>query len=119
MAVPPVLIVSLVFDPPVIAFFGPIQETTIKRLNGQLPFLTYNAGSRRKNQPVFEFNAQPAPHWTLELRGQTTDVPSQMAIEIAILDALEEEGGWGLHDCHAVTMDFEESHKLFFVKKSR
>jgi hypothetical protein len=55
----------------------------------------------------------------LELRGLIAEIPAKMALMLAFFDALEEEGGWGFHDGHAVTTDFEETHKFFFTRKSR
>lgn len=118
MAVPPVLIVSMTFEPPAISILGPIQETTIKKLNDQLPNLCTLAVGRRRSYD-FVRKESPFPHWYVELKGMIAEIPSKMALMLAILDALEEEGGWGFHDTHAVMTDFEEAHKFFFTRKSR
>jgi hypothetical protein len=119
MAVPAVLVVSMTFEPPVIDILGPIQETTITKLNDQLPLVCTNSSRGRKRPEGFVRRDAPHPHWHMELRGMIAEIPAKMAMILAILDALEEEGGWGFHDGHSVTMDFEEAHKFFFMRKSR
>lgn len=119
MAVPPVLVVSLTFDPPTVDILGPIQETTISKLNDQLPLLCTNSCRGRRRPEGFTRRDTPQPHWHMELRGMIAEIPAKMAILVAILDALEEEGGWGFHDGHALTYEFEEAHTLFFMRKSR
>lgn len=119
MAVPPVLVVSMTFEPPTITILGPILETTVTKLSHQLPLLcTLSCGGRRK-LPVFEKVDTPIRHWRLVLNGMIAEIPSKMGLMLALLDALEEEGDWGFHDTHAVTTDFEEAYQFFFTKKSR
>lgn len=119
MAVPAVLVVSMTFDPPTFAFFGPVQDVTIAKLNEQLPYLCTNSSSGRRKPEGFVRQDSPSPHWFMELRGLIAEIPAKMALMLAVLDAIEEEGGWGFHDAHALTSDFEESHKFFFMRKSR
>lgn len=119
MAVPAVLVVSMTFEPPTISILGPIQESTIAKLGDQLPNLCTNSYGGRRPNPTFVRMESPTPHWTISMRGLVAEIPAKMAISLAILDALEEEGGWGFHGTHALTTDFEETHKLFFMRKSR
>ena len=119
MAVPPVLVVTMTFDPPVIQLVGPVPEATIAKLNDYLPHLTLNSALGRKSLPKFVRATEPVPHWVMELLGLISDDPSKMAMMLAVLDGLEEEGGWSMHDAHSSNNEFEEVHKFFFVKKSR
>lgn len=119
MAVPPVLVVSMTFDPPAITIVGSIQDATIAKLNDFLPHLTHNSTQGRRPPGKFERLVEPIPHWAVELRGAISNDQCRMAIMLAMLDCLEEEGGWSLHDTCGCNTEFEENHKFFFVKKSR
>ena len=119
MAVPPALVVTLTFDPPKIAVVGPIRQTTITKLNATLPFLTRNVGSVRRDPPVFVTDSKRAlNNWTLELKSQVTDEPSRIAFMLAVLECLEDEGGWKMRDTHAITDDFTETYTMFFTNKT-
>ena len=119
MAVPPALVVTLTFDPPKVTIVGPIRQTTIAKLNATLPFLTRNVGSIRRDPPVFTTDQRRAlNNWTLELKTQVTDEPSRIAFTLALLESLEEEGGWKMRDTHAGTDDFTETYTMFFTNKT-
>jgi hypothetical protein len=119
MAVPPVLVVNMTFDPPTVKILGQVHDATIAKLNDFLPHLTLNSTQGRRAPPKFERLTDPTPHWAIELRGAISNDPSRMAFMLAVLDCLDEEGGWSMHDTHGSNTEFEESHSFFFVKKSR
>eukprot|EP01065_Artemidia_motanka_P042061 TRINITY_DN5570_c0_g1_i1.p1 TRINITY_DN5570_c0_g1~~TRINITY_DN5570_c0_g1_i1.p1 ORF type:complete len:125 (+),score=44.82 TRINITY_DN5570_c0_g1_i1:69-443(+) len=120
----PNLVVNFHFNPPTIRLIGPIKETTVEKLNQVFPRMTSTAGIGRKAPPRFQLQSSP-PHWYLELQGHFCDQLGQSMLYLALLDALEEEGGWILKDCNAITMEdtdvMQQSHyesaKFFFVKK--
>ena len=119
MAVPPVLVVNMLFDPPVVEILGPVHDATIAKLNDFLPHLTLNSTQGRRAPAKFEKVAEPVSHWRIELRGAISNDPSRMAFMLALLDCLDEEGGWSMHDTHGSNTEFQEAHTFFFVKKSR
>lgn len=118
MAVAPVLVVSVTFNPPDISIVGPIQESTVTKLNAVLPNLTSISCKGRRDPPQLEFKETPVPHWQVELRGLLSDELSKLSILLSLLDCLEDEGGWGMRDCHALTFEDCEAHKMFFTKKN-
>lgn len=119
MAVAPALIVSMVFDPPRISIVGPVQESTIMKLNELLPNLTTISSAGRRAPPSFKRVEAQIPTWDVELRNLLSDEVSKLAIMVAVLDCLEDEGGWSMRDTHALTHDYDEAYKFFFTKKSR
>eukprot|EP01062_Namystynia_karyoxenos_P035223 TRINITY_DN25828_c0_g1_i1.p2 TRINITY_DN25828_c0_g1~~TRINITY_DN25828_c0_g1_i1.p2 ORF type:complete len:125 (+),score=37.27 TRINITY_DN25828_c0_g1_i1:95-469(+) len=120
----PNLVVNFYFNPPTIRIMGPIKEATIEKLNEVFPRLTSTVHAHRRGPPVFEKMASP-PHWAITLKGHFCDQLGQSMLFLGLLDALEEEGGWILKDCNAVTMEdidaVQQAHyevcKFFFVKK--
>ena len=119
MAVAPALVVNLSFNPPVVSLSGPVAESTVAKLGEQLPRLTTNSVRGRRSPPTFQFKTEPHPHWVLEMPTLFSDELSQMAIFVAVLDVLEDEGGWSMRDCHAVNSDYVDNHTLLFTKKTR
>ena len=115
------LIVNINFNTPHIKIIGPIRETTIEKLNAVLPTATTSQRSMRAGAPKFNFEPQP-PHWNAKLDGQFCDQIGESSLFIAVLDALEEEGGWKLSTTQAITMDdpdtqqqdFYTAYKFFF-----
>ena len=118
MAVAPVLVVSFVFDPPTISLVGQLQENTVAKLNELIPNLTSISAQGRRKPPTFEPKEEPIKHWTVQLRNLVTDEVSRLAIMVAVLDALENEGGWSMRDTHGITHDDEEEYTMFFTKKN-
>ena len=119
MAVPPVLIVSLEFDPPAIHFVGAVQPATLLKLNDLIPKLT-SVGNSRHAAPQFVSYTTPLPRHFLEVRHQMTTEPTRMAMILAVLECLEDEGGWTMRDTHAsLAVDSIECHKFFFTKSAR
>jgi len=120
----PNLIVNMFFNPPTIRIIGPIKESTVEKLNTVFPRMTSTQSGTRTAGPRFVHEQNPA-HWTVKLGGQYCDQLGQSMIFLALLDALEEEGGWVLKDTNAITMPdmdaIQQSHhqvlKFFFVKK--
>merc|ERR1719487_518533 len=92
------------FNPPTIRIIGPIKETTVEKLNNVFPKMTSTATGTKKAPPKFVHEAQP-PHWYVQLVGQYCDQMGQSLLCLALLDALEEEGGWVLKDTNAITME--------------
>lgn len=119
MAVAPALVVSIAFEPPQISIVGPIQESTIHKLNELLPHLATNSCQGRRAPPAFVQGALPIPHWSIELRNQLADETAKLSMMVAILDCLEDEGGWSMRDTHSLTYDYDEGYQFFFTKKSR
>lgn len=118
MAVAPVLVVSFVFDPPQIAVVGQLQESTIAKLNDILPNLaSINCHGRRKVEQ-FQVSESPLKHWTVQFRTLVTEEPARIAIMLAVLDALDNEGGWTMRDSTGITHDDEEEYHMFFTKKN-
>ena len=117
------LIVSFNFNHPVIKIIGPIRETTIEKLNQVLPVATTSTRSGRAGNPKFEYIPSPA-HWVVGLTGQFCDQVGMSSLFLAILDALEEEGGWKLASTHALAFpdvdalqqDYYENYKFFFTR---
>jgi hypothetical protein len=119
MAVAPVLVVNFSFNPPVVSIAGPILESTIGKLSDHLPHLSTISARGRKPPPSFEFRESPQPHWYLEMPTLLADELSQLSIMLAVLDCLEDEGGWGMHDTHATTGDYIDHYTFFFTKKTQ
>jgi hypothetical protein len=117
------LIVNFTFNPPQLKIIGPIRETTIEKLNSVLPKQTTSLRSSRAGNPKFEYEQNPA-HWKVNLDGQFCDQVGESALFLAVLDALEEEGGWKLTTTQSITQpdqesqqqDFFETHKFFFTR---
>jgi hypothetical protein len=117
------LIVNINFNPPHLKIIGPIRETTVEKLNAVLPTVTTSHRSSRAGAPKFAFEPQP-PHWNCKLDGQYCDQVGESALFLAILDALEEEGGWKLSTTQSITMDdpdtlqqdFFTAYKFFFKR---
>lgn len=121
----PNLVVNFIFNPPTIRIIGPIKETTVEKLSQTIPCKTNTTPSTKKSSdPKFVHESSP-PHWYIQLQGQYCDQLGQSMLYMALLDALEDEGGWMLKDCNAVTMEdtdaIQQAHyecnKFFFVKK--
>eukprot|EP01063_Lacrimia_lanifica_P005782 TRINITY_DN1349_c0_g1_i1.p2 TRINITY_DN1349_c0_g1~~TRINITY_DN1349_c0_g1_i1.p2 ORF type:complete len:125 (+),score=57.02 TRINITY_DN1349_c0_g1_i1:79-453(+) len=120
----PNLIVNFFFNPPCIRIIGPIKEGTIEKLNNLFPRMTSTASGTKTAPPKFVHEITPA-HWHVKLTGQYCDQLGQSMLFLALLDALEEEGGWVLKDTNAITMvdtdAIQQAHhevlKFFFVKK--
>ena len=120
----PNLIVNFKFNPPTIQIVGPIKEATVEKLNTVFPRMTSTANGTKSPTPKFVHESTP-PHWHVKLVGQFCDQLGQSMICLALLDALEEEGGWVLKDTNAITMmdtdaiqqSSHEVLKFFFVKK--
>jgi hypothetical protein len=119
MAVAPALVVNFSFNPPVVSLSGPVLESTVAKLSEQLPRLTTNSVKGRKAPPTFRHVTQPHPHWLLEMEALIADELSQLSIINAVLDCLEDEGGWGMHDTLAYTTDYVDHFTFFFTKKSQ
>eukprot|EP00659_Diplonema_papillatum_P004804 gene4804-7410_t len=100
----PNLIVNFLFNPPTIRIVGPIKETTVEKLNQTFPRTTSTAQGTKTAPPKFVHEATP-PHWFVKLTGQYCDQLGQSMLCLALLDALEEEGGWVLKDTNAITME--------------
>ena len=119
MAVAPALVAVFTFNPPVVSVSGPIAESTVAKLGEQLPRLTTNSVRGRKTPPTFQHVAEPHPHWVLEMPTLVSDELSQMTMMLALLDCLEDEGGWSMRDTHAITGDYVDSYTFMFTKKTR
>jgi hypothetical protein len=119
MAVAPALVANFSFNPPVVSLSGPIAESTVAKLSEQLPRLTTNSVRGRKAPPTFRFLTAPHPHWLLEMPSLVADDISQMTMMLAVLDCLEDEGGWSMRDCHAITADYVDNYTFMFTKKTR
>lgn len=115
----PALVVSFVFNPPRVSIVGPAQESTIAKLNILLPTLTSNSSQGRRKPETFQQFDAPCRHWVVEYRHLLCDEVSRMSFMLAVLDTLEDEGGWGMHDTHAITHDIEDEFTFFFTRKSR
>ncbi|KAK7194743.1 paraflagellar rod component [Novymonas esmeraldas] len=117
------LIVNMTFNCPEVQILGPVQESTIERLNEVLPGSTTSTRSIRSSQPKFEYLSNP-DHWKIKLDGQFCDSEGVSRLMVLLLDALEEEGGWTLvssqassaRNAGALQQDFLENYKLFFSK---
>lgn len=117
------LIVNMSFNCPEVQILGPVQESTIERLNEVLPGSTTSTRSIRSSQPKFEYLSNP-DHWKIKLDGQFCDSEGVSRLMVLLLDALEEEGGWTLvssqassaRNAGALQQDFVENYKLFFSK---
>eukprot|EP00760_Papus_ankaliazontas_P009306 PhM_4_TR14009/c0_g1_i1/m.61703 len=118
MALKPVLIVNVHFNPPTFTIIGPIKETTLQHLQDVLPTSTTTMRGQKKTPPAFAHVAQPA-HWSLRLDGQFCDQLGMSQLFLRMLECLEEEGGWVLKDTTGNTLDDDsEAYKFFFLKKS-
>ncbi|GET91800.1 hypothetical protein, conserved [Leishmania tarentolae] len=117
------MIVNMSFNCPEIQVLGPVQESTIERLNEVLPGSTTSTRSIRSSQPKFEYVSNP-DHWRIKLDNQFCDSDGVSRLIVLLLDALEEEGGWKLISSHAsntrnggaLQQDFISNYKLFFSK---
>ncbi|ORC92762.1 putative mitochondrial paraflagellar rod component, putative (PFC16) [Trypanosoma theileri] len=111
-----ILIINVTCNPPSISIIGPVKESTIEKLNEVLPgsCTTTNTGK----VPFGFVRREEPPHWYGELHTQfASEDIGQSQLFIALLDAIEEEGGWRLCGCNALNHDFEKvTHKLFFVR---
>ncbi|CBZ29860.1 conserved hypothetical protein [Leishmania mexicana MHOM/GT/2001/U1103] len=116
------MIVNMSFNCPEIQILGPVQESTIERLNEVLPDSTTSTRSIRSNQPKFEYVSNP-DHWRIKLDNQFCDSEGVSRVIVCLLDALEEEGGWTLISSQAsnsqggsLQQDFMSNYKFFFSK---
>ena len=112
------LIVNLTFNPPYITIVGPIKETTVQKLNQELPLVCTTVATN-KTKFAFQRKEEPLPHWFGQLRTSFADEEvGQSRITLTLLDSLEEEGGWKLKGSNATNHDIDKvTHKFFFVKK--
>ena len=111
------LIVNMTFNPPYITIVGPIKETTVQKLNTELPAVCTTVATAKTR---FEFQRKDdPPHWYGQLRTSfANEEVGQSRIVLALLDALEEEGGWKLKGSNATNHDIDKvTYKFFFVKK--
>eukprot|EP00744_Colponema_vietnamica_P005369 GILI01007874.1.p1 GENE.GILI01007874.1~~GILI01007874.1.p1 ORF type:complete len:119 (-),score=48.39 GILI01007874.1:218-574(-) len=110
------LIVNMTMNPPFITIIGAVQEGTIQKLNSILPTVCSTVVSD-KTRFAFERKEHP-PHWvgTLPTSFANEEV-GQSTLVLALLDALEAEGGWKLKGSNAMNHDFDKvTYKYFFVK---
>lgn len=119
MAVPPALVVNFSFNPPLVSIAGPVKESTISKLSELLPQLSTNSCHGRRSPPVFVPHDIPVRHYILDMASLMSNEPSKMAMMLAVLDCLEDEGCWTMRDCHATLYDYVEHHTFFFTMKSR
>lgn len=110
------LIVNMTFNPPFITIVGPIKETTIQKLNTELPTVCTTVATQ-KTKFAFVREDHP-PHWRGELRTSfANEEVGQSRIVQVLLDALEEEGGWKLKASNATNHDVDKvTIKFFFVR---
>ncbi len=47
------------------------------------------------------------------------DELAQLSMMLAVLDCLEDEGGWGMRDTHSITSDYTDNYTFMFTKKTR
>lgn len=117
MAIPPNLIINLTFNPPEIAIVGPIREATIQKLQQVLPQVCTSAPGAR---PAVVLSRVESPlHWYCKLPAHfANEELGQTSIMVAILDSLEEEGGWKLMASNALNHDETKcTYKFFFTQK--
>ena len=111
------LIVNMTFNPPFITIVGPIKETTIQKLNTDLPAACTTVATS-KTKFGFEKRDEP-PHWYGELRTQfANEDVGQSTVVLALLDALESEGGWKLKASNATNHDIDKVTIKFFFKRT-
>ena len=110
------LIVNITCNPPYITIVGPIKENTVQKLNSVLPSICTTT-STAKTKFAFQRKDEP-PHWFGELRMSfANEEVGQSAMVLALLDALEEEGGWKLKGSNATNHDVDKvTYKFFFVR---
>eukprot|EP00658_Telonema_sp_P-2_P027798 TRINITY_DN2140_c0_g1_i1.p1 TRINITY_DN2140_c0_g1~~TRINITY_DN2140_c0_g1_i1.p1 ORF type:complete len:118 (+),score=56.18 TRINITY_DN2140_c0_g1_i1:25-378(+) len=110
------LIVNLTVNPPYMTIVGPIRENTIQKLNSILPAVCSTVATD-KTKFAFEHKDSP-PHWFGELRTSFADEEiGQSSMVLALLDALEAEGGWKLKGSNATNHDFDKTtYKFFFLR---
>jgi hypothetical protein len=110
------LIVNMTFNPPFITIVGPIKETTVQKLNTELPNACTTV-TTSKTKFAFERKDSP-PHWYGELRTSfANEEVGQSRVVLALLDALESEGGWKLKGSNATNHDIDKvTLKFFFVR---
>ena len=111
------LIVNMTFNPPYITIIGPVKDNTVQKLNTVLP-LSCTSTQTGKVKFAFERKDTP-PHWAGELRASyANEEVGQSLLTLALLDALEEEGGWKLKGSNATNHDVDKvTYKFFFVRK--
>eukprot|EP00758_Cryptobia_borreli_P001456 Tbor_TRINITY_DN2258_c0_g1::TRINITY_DN2258_c0_g1_i1::g.2802::m.2802 len=120
MAVPPVLVVTFVFDPPKVIIVGPIANDTIHKLEEMLPLLSHNTGSLRRPPSTFVCdNTLVLRNWSIELIGHVTDEVSRIMIFLAVLECLEEEEGWLMRDTMAANDGFDVIHTMIFTSRRK
>ena len=110
------LIVNMTFNPPHISIVGPIKENTILTLNTLLPQVTTTT-SIAKTKFAFQRIDDP-PSWVGDLPASyANEEVGQSRLTLALLDALEEEGGWKLKGSNATNHDVDKvTYKYFFVR---
>lgn len=111
------LIVNMTFNPPYITIIGPIKETTVQKLNEDLPKVCTTEQSQKLK---FAFEKKDAPsHWAGWLRTSfANEEVGQSRLVLGLLDSLEAEGGWKLKGSNATNHDIDKvTYKFFFVKK--
>ena len=110
------LIVNMTFNPPFLSIVGPIKENTVLTLNTLLPQVTTTT-STAKTKFTFQRRDDP-PCWYGELPCSfANEEVGQTRLTLALLDALEEEGGWKLKGSNATNHDIDKvTYKYFFVR---
>ena len=111
------LIVNITVNPPAICIIGPIKETTVAKLNEVMP-LACTTTPGTKATFVFEKKNEP-PHYYGSLTGSyANEDVGQTQLFLAVLDCLEEEGGWKLKASNATNHDVTKTtYKFFFMRK--
>lgn len=111
------LIVNITVNPPAITIIGPIKETTVAKLNEIMPgACTTSPGQKASFH--FDKKSEP-PHYYGALSGSyANEDVGQTQIFLALLDCLEDEGGWKLKASNATNHDVTKTtYKFFFVRK--
>eukprot|EP00996_Jenningsia_fusiforme_P004966 NODE_5858_length_631_cov_74.353952_g5461_i0.p2 GENE.NODE_5858_length_631_cov_74.353952_g5461_i0~~NODE_5858_length_631_cov_74.353952_g5461_i0.p2 ORF type:complete len:120 (+),score=33.65 NODE_5858_length_631_cov_74.353952_g5461_i0:134-493(+) len=118
MAIPANLVVNITFNPPTICIAGPIKDTTIGQLSSIFPLLCSSSPGQRSTA-AFTKEESPVPHWSCTLSSQyCNESMGQTQLMLAIMDKLEEEGGWKLKASNALNHDDKYvTYKFFFVQK--
>eukprot|EP00667_Euglena_gracilis_P025034 EG_transcript_29149 len=110
------LVVSLTFNPPEVFIVGPVKDTTIHKLERILPD-TCTSSPGEQAAARFARVEQP-PHWYCRLPAAFCDDVGQANLMLAVLDCLEQEGGWKMKGSNAFNHDeVLVSYKLFFARK--
>jgi hypothetical protein len=111
------LIVNMTFNPPFFTIVGPVKETTIQKLNQELPAACTTVATA-KTKFNFERRDSP-PCWYGELRTSfANEEVGQSRVVLALLDALESEGGWKLKGSNATNHDVDKVTIKFFFTRS-